>query len=144
MVAFGVVNLRPRALRIAAVLGLVGLSLIGTVRWYRADSREDWIAATAVVAEQIGPDDVVVVLPSIGGSVAEFYARREHDFDLTAEVPDADEPPVADVLWEMKGPVMSDWPRVKRYPEWRDRYYELAGTEEFKGITVSRYERRND
>ena len=144
VVAFGVVNLRPRAFRIVAVLGLVGLSLIATVRWYRADSREDWIAATAVVTEQIGPDDVVVVLPSIGGSVAEFYARREHDFDLTVEVPDADEPPVADVLWEMKGPVMSDWPRVKRYPEWRDRYYELAGTEEFKGITVSRYERRND
>ena len=98
---------------------------------------------TAVVAAQAGPDDVVVVLPSIGGSVAEYYACREHDFDLTAEVPDSGGPAVADVLWEMKGPVMSDWPRVKHYPEWRDRYYELVDTQSFKGIVVSRYERRN-
>ena len=143
VVAFGIANLRPRTLRVAALLGLVALSLIGTVRWYRAESREDWIAATAVVAAQAGPDDVVVVLPSIGGSVAEYYARREHEFDLTAEVPDSGEPAVADVLWELKGPVMSDWPRVKHYPEWRDRYYELVDTQEFKGIDVSRYERRN-
>ena len=38
---------------------------------------------------------------------------------------------------------MSDWPRVKHYPEWRDRYYELVDTQVFKGIDVSRYERRN-
>jgi hypothetical protein len=31
----------------------------------------------------------------------------------------------------------------KHYPEWRDRYYELVDTQEFKGIDVSRYERRN-
>ena len=139
VVAFGVASLRPRTLRVAALLGLVAVSLIGTVRWYRAESREDWIAATAVVAAEAGPDDVVVVLPSIGGSVAEYYVCREHEFDLTAEVPDSGEPAVADVLWELKGPVMSDWPRVKHYPEWRDRYYELVDTQVFKGIDVSRY-----
>jgi mannosyltransferase len=142
VIAYGVVSLRARPVRIAALVVLVAFALASNARWYRADSREDWTAATDVVAEQAGPDDTVVVLPSIGGSVAEYYARHAHDFDLTVEVPDADEPPPSDVLWQMQGPVMSDWPRVRRYPEWRDRNYELVDVQSFKGITVSRYERR--
>ena len=37
VVVFGIANLRPRTLRVAALLGLVALSLIGTVRWYQAE-----------------------------------------------------------------------------------------------------------
>jgi mannosyltransferase len=143
VIAYGVANLRPRVVSVSALVALVVFSVFSSARWYRADSREDWIAATAVVAAQAGPEDVVVVLPSIGGSVAEYYARGEHDVELTVDVPDPDVAPVADQLWQMEGPVMSDWPRVRRYPEWRERYFELVDTQSFKGITVSRYERRD-
>jgi 4-amino-4-deoxy-L-arabinose transferase-like glycosyltransferase len=142
VVAFGITSLRPRALGAGALVVVVACSVNASLRWYRTDSREDWVRATGAVVARTRPDDAVVVLPGIGGSVAEYYARRSHDHTLRVVAPDPDDVPLTDRLWELEGPVDSDWPRTRDYPGWRDRNYELVESETFDGVVVRLYERQ--
>ncbi len=145
LVAFGVVSLPRRWLRVVALVALVASSLYTTSGWYRADSREDWKAATSSVLRDLQPGDAVIVEPRTGSAVAQYYARHlgETDLPLVTDL-DFDGPAVSDRLWEMRrGDEVSGWLADAGLEEWRDRNYALERTDELQGVTVRLYVRRD-
>ena len=121
LVAFGVVNLPRRWLRVVAMVALLATSLYTVSGWYRAPSKEDWKAATSTVLADLQPNDAVIVEPRTGTAVAHYYARHLGDTDLPIVTDlDFDGPAVGDRLWEMRrGDEVSGWLADNGLEEWR-------------------------
>jgi mannosyltransferase len=79
--ALGVSRLNPRALRAAAMVVLVALSIPPLVSYYGADIKEegDWRGAVAYVVRAEHPGDGVVFLSKFGRLPFEYYLRRLDD-----------------------------------------------------------------
>jgi len=127
------------------MVALLATSLYTVSGWYRAPSKEDWKAATSTVLADLQPGDAVIVEPRTGTAVAHYYARHLGDTDLPIVTDlDFDGPAVGDRLWEMRrGDEVSGWLADNGLEEWRDRHYVLTRTDEFQGVTVRLYVRRD-
>jgi mannosyltransferase len=143
VVAVGVANIPFRWFRILALVVLIAAGLYGGSGWYRADSREDWTAATSIVLAGLQPGDTVLVEPQVGSAAARYYARQLGDRELPIVYPDTSGGPIGDRLWELRrGDEVRGWLARSGIEPWRDRNYELVETTELKGVTVRLYERR--
>jgi mannosyltransferase len=74
---FGITRL-PRMAAAAVLVGLVALSVEGTVRYYVRDFdllREDWRGATAYITDHERPGDAILFHANQGRMPFEYYAR---------------------------------------------------------------------
>lgn len=124
--------------------GLLVLSLDGVDGWYRATAYEDWRDAVAMVGEQAGPEDSLIVVPASSTHVVDYYQRRSPGPDFDFETPEADDPPAGERLWVIER--LSQVGRELSYDfallPWLRRHYELVDEELFPNVVVRQFRRR--
>jgi hypothetical protein len=136
---------RQRALGAVATALVVVASALGVDLHYRQSDRFEWRAAMAQVVAGAAPQDALVVVPASAGPAAEYYQRRLGGTDLPVLIPEADDPPPAERLWEVEQAVQGElvWDPMPDYDRWRDRTYELVEERVLSPrIAVRVYERR--
>ena len=80
LAAAGLARLRPRWVAALLLLGMLALSLRGTMAYYRADfdlSREDWRAATQCIVSYARPGDGILFHSAQARMPFEYYSERE-------------------------------------------------------------------
>jgi hypothetical protein len=74
----GVVQLRHGWRAVVAIGLFVATCVPGLRSWYVQTQRDDYRSAAALVAENGGPDDVVIVYPRFGMSAFAYYDTEHH------------------------------------------------------------------
>jgi mannosyltransferase len=77
LVALGLARIRRRALAAAALALVAGVSLLGTVRWYRSGQAQDWRGATGYVVAEAAPGDGILFYAPFMRVPFALYLERE-------------------------------------------------------------------